>query len=69
MEAEKPAKKSLANRITDAIGSFLLFILVLVVIVCIFGVVYVSLELIFENPVSLGIICATIIIIALIWSR
>lgn len=62
---DKTYKPSLWHRFKDAIG---IIFLAVVFLLCLFGIVYIFITII-ENPVSLAIICATIILVFLIIRR
>jgi hypothetical protein len=68
METEKKNKK-FVEKIGELIGYTLLFIFLCLFFIMLVALFYLTLLVIFGNPISLGLICGTIIIIVLIWQR
>jgi hypothetical protein len=60
---EEIKQKSKWSKFIDLLGDFFLFLIICLTLILVFALIYLTLELIFENPISLAIICATILVI------
>jgi hypothetical protein len=66
---EEKKNKKFVDKIGELIGYTLLFIFLCLFFIVLVMLFYLTLLVIFGNPLSLGIICGTIIILVLLWQR
>jgi len=63
----KEEKKGFKKQLSDILGDFLVFIIICITIIAVFGCLAFIVMTLFENPVSLAIVCITIFLI-IAWS-